>query len=331
VREFCTRWNYPALFSACRIQYASLLLTRGEWAEAEREIEALSRSVETAQPRLVPVARARMGELRRLQGRHGEAARLLAEGGTHLLAVLARAALALDQGDFAAAAEHAEEYLRRVPTVSRTERVHGLKTLALARAAQGDPDAAEPALDELRAVAVTVGTDPLRAVVAAVEGAMLRARRRHADAAARFQDAIDLMERSRTPYDAARARASLATVLKALGRTEPAAMEARIARAEFARLGAAADEAVAARLLTDIEASAARAAAGRRSLADAKLTAREVEVLRLVADGMSDREIAARLDLSEHTVHRHITNVLTKTGLPSRAAAVAYAARAGLL
>ncbi|MBA3443432.1 MAG: helix-turn-helix transcriptional regulator [Gemmatimonadales bacterium] len=62
-----------------------------------------------------------------------------------------------------------------------------------------------------------------------------------------------------------------------------------------------------------------------------RLTPREIEVLRLVAQGLSDREAAARLKLSEHTVHRHIGNILTKTGLPSRAAAVAQAARNGLL
>lgn len=331
VREFCTRWNYPSLFSACRIQYASLLMTRGEWAEAEREIEALSRSVETVQPRLIPVARARLAELRRLQGRHDEAARLLAEGGTHLLAVLGRSALALDQGDAATAAEQAEEYLRRVPAVSRTERVHGLKALALARAQLGDPDSAEPPLAELRAIAAIVGTDPLRAVVATVEGAVLRARGRDAVAAARLQDAVELLDRSRAPHEAARARLNLAAVLQSLGRSEAAAMEARVARAEFARLGSPADEAAAGRLLGGLEVLPASRAASGRPIAGSRLTPREVQVLRLVAEGLNDREVAARLELSEHTVHRHVTNILTKTRLPTRAAAVGYAARAGLL
>jgi DNA-binding CsgD family transcriptional regulator len=62
-----------------------------------------------------------------------------------------------------------------------------------------------------------------------------------------------------------------------------------------------------------------------------ELTARELEVLRLVAQGMSDAEIAERLVVSQHTVHRHVANVRTKLRLPSRAAAVAYAARAGLI
>ena len=63
VREFCRRWNFTGLFSACRIQYASLLTLRGAWAEAEREIEALHRHVERVQPRLVPIALIRLGDL----------------------------------------------------------------------------------------------------------------------------------------------------------------------------------------------------------------------------------------------------------------------------
>ena len=62
-----------------------------------------------------------------------------------------------------------------------------------------------------------------------------------------------------------------------------------------------------------------------------KLTPRQVEILRLVAQGLSNPEIAGRLDLSDHTVKRHVANLLTKLGLPSRAAAAAYAAQKGLL
>ena len=77
VREFCRRWKFTHLFSACRIQYASLLTLRGEWAEAEREIEALRRHVERVQPRVVPIALIRLADLRRRQGRWEEADALL--------------------------------------------------------------------------------------------------------------------------------------------------------------------------------------------------------------------------------------------------------------
>jgi DNA-binding CsgD family transcriptional regulator len=62
-----------------------------------------------------------------------------------------------------------------------------------------------------------------------------------------------------------------------------------------------------------------------------ELSGRELEVLRLVAGGLSDREIARRLVLSPHTVHRHVANIRTKLGLPSRAAAAAYATRIGVI
>jgi ATP/maltotriose-dependent transcriptional regulator MalT len=329
VREFCARWNYTSLFSACRIQYASLLTTRGEWTEAEREIDALHRHVERVQPRLVPVARARMAELRRVQGRRDEADRLLAEAGPHLLATLVRAALALDRGDASAAADQAEEYLRRVPPASRTERVHALEILIVARAAQGSLDAADGALAELREVAALIGTDPLRAITGVAEGALLAARGDRTGASAKLQESAELYEQSRAPFDAARTRLRLGRVLRELGRREAAVDAARAAQRAFATLGALADAETAASLLSELE--AAPRIAGKRPPTEKRLTAREIQILRLVAEGLSDREVAARLDLSEHTVHRHVTNILTKTGLPSRAAAVAYAAKAGVL
>ncbi|MDQ2631992.1 MAG: helix-turn-helix transcriptional regulator, partial [Actinomycetota bacterium] len=111
-----------------------------------------------------------------------------------------------------------------------------------------------------------------------------------------------------------------------LGRAEAAEAEALAARDGFAALGATADAERAERMASD---------GGRSSTGAAgplgELTRREQEVLRLVAQGMSDAEIAERLVVSPHTVHRHVANVRTKLRLPSRAAAVAYAAREGLI
>ncbi|HEY7637782.1 MAG TPA: LuxR C-terminal-related transcriptional regulator [Gemmatimonadales bacterium] len=329
VREFCRRWNYTALFSACRIQYASLLTTRGEWCEAESEIDALARHVERIQPRLLPVARIRLAELRRRQGRWEEAESLFAEGGSHTLALLGRAALALDRGDAAAAAELAEEYLRRVPEQDRTERVPGLELLIGAKAASGEIDVAKHALEELRGIAGIVKTDPLQAGVADAEGAILSAMGDFLGARRRLEESAALHERSRTPFEAARARAQLARTLRALGRREGAALEARAAVAVFEQLGADRDAAVARVFLAELEARTS--GRGGKSSDAGRLTHREIEVLRLVAQGLSDKEVALRLGLSEHTIHRHITNVLTKTGLPSRTAAVAHAARKGLI
>jgi LuxR family maltose regulon positive regulatory protein len=326
VRDFSRRVNFTGLFAACRIQYAALLTLRGEWEEAETEIEALHRHVETSQPRLVAIARVRLAELRRRQGRLAEAAALFVEAGTHGLAILGRAALALDEGAAAEAVDLVEEYLRRVPPNDRTERVPGLEVAVLARTAAGDPPGAAAALDELRDIAGRVGTVPLRAAVASAEAAVLSAAGEHAAACARLDEAATLYEDCRAPFEGGRARLALARELRASGRPQAATMQARAARTVFEELGADRDALEAGAFLKAGEAKPRAQSSGCRPL-----TSREIEVLRLVAQGLSDREVAARLELSEHTIHRHITNILTKTGLPSRTAAVAHAAKQGLL
>jgi LuxR family maltose regulon positive regulatory protein len=329
VREFCRRWKFTHLFSACRIQYASLLTLRGDWAEAELEIEALHRHVERVQPRIVPIALIRLGDLRRRQGRWEEAERLFSEGGAHYLAVLGRAALALDRGESAAAAELAEEYLGRVPVDDRTERVPGLSVLARARIAEGALEQARPPIAELRSIADAVGTEPLQATVAHAEGCLLAAQGDYKGACASLEQSAVLFERNRTPFEASCSRHELAHTLIALGRREPAAIALRAARTAFEQLGAARHAAAARILLQELDLKPHGPIGSAAKLG--RLTAREIEVLRLVAQGFSDKEAAARLHLSEHTIHRHVGNILTKTGLPSRAAAVAQAARSGLL
>ncbi|HET9465167.1 MAG TPA: LuxR C-terminal-related transcriptional regulator [Gemmatimonadales bacterium] len=329
VREFCRRWKFTGLFSACRIQYASLLTLRGEWAEAEREIEALRRHVERVQPRVVPIALIRLGDLRRRQGRWEEADHLFAESESHYLAVLGSAALALDRGESAKAAELAEEYLRRVPPDDRTERVAGLDIIVRARAAEGEREQAAAHLEELRTIAVTVGTEPLQATVAHAEGCLLSASGDHKAACSRFEESATLFDRNRTPFEAARSRLQLAHTLLALGRRDPATIALRAAGTAFEQLGAARQAAAARILLQELDLKPHGPIGVAAKLG--RLTPREIEVLRLVAQGLSDKESAARLKLSEHTIHRHVGNILTKTGLPSRAAAVAQAARSGLL
>ncbi|HEX7337205.1 MAG TPA: LuxR C-terminal-related transcriptional regulator, partial [Gemmatimonadales bacterium] len=302
---------------------------RGDWAEAELEIEALHRHVERVQPRIVPIALIRLGELRRRQGRWEEAERLFAEGGTHYLAVLGRAALALDRGESAAAVELAEEYLGRVPLEDRTERVPGLSVLARARIAEGSVELARGPIAELRSIADRVGTEPLQATVAHAEGCLLAAEADHKAAASRLEQSAVLFERNRTPFEASCARHQLAHSLIALGRREPAAITLRAARTAFEQLGAARHAAAARILLQELDLKPHGPIGAAAKLG--RLTARELEVLRLVAQGLSDKEAALRLQLSEHTIHRHVGNILTKTGLPSRAAAVAQATRSGLI
>ncbi|HEY7034588.1 MAG TPA: LuxR C-terminal-related transcriptional regulator [Thermomicrobiales bacterium] len=121
----------------------------------------------------------------------------------------------------------------------------------------------------------------------------------------------------------------MARDLIAQGKTEAGLAEVRRARDGFAELGASRDLDRANALLD--AAAPLSASQGAMRTAPVPVSGREREVLALIAEGLSNQEIAVRLGLSEHTVHRHVANILTRLDLPSRAAAVAYATRHGLL
>ena len=122
-----------------------------------------------------------------------------------------------------------------------------------------------------------------------------------------LEDAVDRFTRSGAPFEAAQARLALADALAGLGRAEAAEREAAAARKRLRDLA----DGASGELLPE-------------------LTAREREVLALLAEGLTNRGIADRLVVSEHTVHRHVTSILRKLDLPSRTAAAAVAARSGL-
>jgi DNA-binding CsgD family transcriptional regulator len=132
-----------------------------------------------------------------------------------------------------------------------------------------------------------------------------------ADALPRLRQARVVWERLGWRYETARCRVQLGRALRALGDEESAVTELAAARRSFAELGAAPAEREAATLIT-------RAHPGG-------LTSREVEVLRLVAAGKSNPEIAGQLFLSEKTVARHLSNIFTKLDVTSRTAAAAFA------
>ena len=151
------------------------------------------------------------------------------------------------------------------------------------------------------------------------------ARGRLQDARRAAEDAADRFAACAAPYEAARARAVLAGILRrARARAlRDAPRPAPPARRSWPWARRATPSGPRRRR--------ARRRPPRRRGAAGELTAREVEVLRLVAQGLSDAQIAGRLIVSPHTVHRHVANVRTKLALPSRAAAVGHAARLGLL
>ena len=331
LKVFCAKWGLRPLFAVCRTQYASICMWRGTWMEAEQELLAAGDELAASRPAMTPDAIVRLAELRRRQGRLTEAASLFEQAGSHGLALLGRAELAFDRGDMRAAAEHVDRYLRRVPTQNRTDRAAGLELLVRAQAAAGELDVARTALAELTGIAAVVATPPLKAATSLASGWVAMASA-EADAARRhFEDAVDRFVQSNAPYEVARARIELARALASLDRIDDAALEARRAIDVLTELKAELEISRARLLLEGLPQSAASSPTAARTRHDSGLTTRELEVLRLVATGLTNQAIAEKLFVSDHTVHRHLANILNKLSVSSRAAAVAQAARRGLL
>ncbi len=181
----------------------------------------------------------------------------------------------------------------------------------------------------MQSIAATIGTTPLRASVNFAAGVVAAAAGDGETARRHIEDAVDLFEQSGAPFEIGRARLELARVLAALGRIDAADKEARAALSSFQKIGAVCEAERAEAFLRELKADACEATGEAPHLM--RLTRREQEVLRLIAQGLSNPKIAARLHLSEHTVHRHVANILTKLDLPSRAAATAFAARHSLI
>jgi DNA-binding CsgD family transcriptional regulator/predicted negative regulator of RcsB-dependent stress response len=328
VGDFCGQHDI-FLLNTCRAHYASVLSWQGRWEEAETQLSAAVEGLQASRPPMVGDALARLGELRRRQGRVADAEELFSRSETHSLTLLGRAALALDRGQPSEAAELAERYLRRYPEPERVERGAGLEVAVRAFTRLGNIERAENALAQLRQIAARSRTRPLVAAVASSEGTLAAAQGDHDAARRSFEDALDLLAAGDARFEAARVRLDLAAALKALGRHDQARREIETALTDFQELGAAGETERAAALLGALRTTkTAPSEMAGTPLGD--LSARELEVLGLVATGLTNHEIARRLVLSEHTVNRHVANILRKLGLPSRAAASSLAGRYGL-
>jgi DNA-binding CsgD family transcriptional regulator len=329
VGDFCGQHEI-FLLNICRAHYASVLTWQGLWDEAESQLGAAVEGLQASRPPMVGDALARLGELRRRQGRPADAAELFARSEAHSLSLLGRAALALDRGQPSEAAELADRYLRRFPDPSRIERGAGLELAIRALARLGEDERANEALGQLREIADRGRTRPLTAAVCSSEGTLAVARGDHDAARRSFEDALDLLVASDARFDVARVRLDLAATLSALGRPDPARREVEAALAAFQELGAEGESAGAEAMLGKLCRPSVALPPGAADTPLGELSSRELEVLSLVAEGLTNNDIAERLVLSEHTVNRHVANILRKLGLPSRAAAAALAGRHGL-
>jgi ATP/maltotriose-dependent transcriptional regulator MalT len=304
-----------AFTGRCLIHRAEILQLSGSWPDALEEARlAERRLLETKNP-AAGLASYRQGELLRLLGELDaaeEAYRDASRLGWEPQPGLAQLRLAQGRGDAALAA------IRR----ASAEIHEPLKRAALLPAhveialAEGDVDEARTACLELRELAQKYESPMLGAMVAHARGAVALAEGDARGALVSLRDAQRAWLELDAPYEVARTRMLLARACSALGDEEAAALEREAACDILRRLGATHD-------LAGLDTAVAREPHG--------LSPRELDVLRLLAKGKSNREIAAALIISEHTVARHLQNIYAKLCLTSRSAATAYAFEHGLV
>jgi DNA-binding NarL/FixJ family response regulator len=329
--EITRQIHFEAVMGVCRPHFAVVLMWHGRWREAEEQLLLADREIRDVRPAMVVEGLVRLGELRWRQGRWDEAAELFEQVKHADLSQLGRAELALSLGRLDEAGDLVEKYLRRIPAHDRIERAFGLEIGVRASIASSKLELAAQYADELEVIAARVRTDPMLASASLARGMLAAANGEPDRARACLEDATDYYERHGAPFEAARARLELAASLAALGRQEQATDQCRLALESLEEIGAAKEAGRA-------EAVLARIAPHFRGppvpRGEDGLSRRELEVLRLVARGMSNQDIATNLVLSVRTVERHISTIYEKIGAngrSARAAASAYAVRRGLI
>ena len=344
LKAFSSRWGLRPLVAVCRTQYASLCIWRGSWSLAEHELCTAKEELAASRPAMAGDASVRLAELRRRQGRLAEARALFESALPARASQLGLAAIALDNSEPKLAVEFAQRYLRRIPAHSLLDRVPGLELLIRGHVDTAALRLAHDALAELSAIATQTGTLAFHAVAEMACGYLALAEKRMDAARRHFEDALDAYITAGAPFEQGRARLLMAQAWMKLGQRASAIAQAQTAIDLFVDLNAQLEITHAHKLLALIHAERdlAETATSRAEAVDqgsnvtgqraaSPLSRREVEVIKLVALGLNNHIIAERLFISEHTVHRHLANILTKLNVNSRAAAVAHAAQLHLL
>ncbi len=330
-REICKRWHFDALVAVCRSQYAFILMSQGNWTDAEAELSSARKDLEAYRPSLIPFCNLRIAELRRRQGKLDEALELFLQVESHPLSQLGRGLMAIEKGDHTPALDLAHRFLRRVPPSDRIERVPGLVLLIRCQIAQKMLDESGLVVGELLRIAQAIPIDSLRGAAALAAGLLSSAQSELETARQQFEDAVDHYSHAGMPYDTAWARLELATALQKLDRPGQSQSEAQLALETFEKLGAEFDRRRCLSFIQHILKDSSLLL--QDTLRKTGMTRREAEVLALIASGKTNEEIAGQLYLSIRTVERHISTIYQRIGVSGKAAralATSYAIRSGL-
>ncbi|MDP8967785.1 MAG: helix-turn-helix transcriptional regulator, partial [Actinomycetota bacterium] len=312
--QWCERQPDMVAFSGrCHVHRAEIMQLRGAWSDALEEARcAQRRAARGNQRKALAEAHYVQGEVHRLRGESSAAERAYREASE-----LGRdpqpglALLRLAEGDIEAAGAAIERVLGE--TRSTSDRGRLLPAYAEIMLAAGDVERARGACEELSQIAASRDAGMLDAVAGQAQGAVDLAGGDAQGALVALRSAWRAWAEASVPYEAARTRELMGRACRALGDEEAAALELEAARRVLAELGAVHDVA----RIDALGATTAPAPGG--------LTARELEVLALVAAGRTNRAIADALVLSERTVERHVSNIFAKLRVASRSAATAYA------
>ena len=302
----------------CLVRRAEIMQLHGDWSEAITIARnACDHFLRGPEHRAIASAFYQQAELQRLHGDYAaaeESYREASRRGRDPQPGLALMRLAQGQVDVAAAGirlavDHA---------IGRTARCRLLPAFVDIMLATNDTTAARTASEELTQLAESLDAPLLHAAASQAKGAVSLAMGDAREALEFLRRAWGLWQDVEAPYDGARVRILIGLACRARGDEDAAEMEFDAARWVFEQLSAMPDVARARSL-------------SRRHARDAnRLTERELQVLRLIAAGRTNRAIAGALHISEKTVARHVSNIFTKLGLSSRSAATAYAYEHGL-